>query len=116
MKVSLKEGLVTIALNPGNTVTLEQVRKSIKDDAFTPKDARVVVVGQLTDANGKLAFKVSGTNEMFPVSHTAHASWGKKAGKELSITGLISTPAKASESGTLEIIQASTPSGGNKQP
>lgn len=116
MNVSLKEGLVTIALDPGNTVTLQQVRKAIKDDAFTPKDARVAVVGQLTNANGKLEFKVSGTNEIFPVSPTAHASWGRKVGEELSITGLISTPAKGSGSGSLEITQASTPSGGNKQP
>ena len=109
MNVSLKEGLVAIALNTGNTVTLDQVRKAIKDDAFTPKDARVVVVGQLTNANGKLEFKVSGTNEMFPVLPSAQALWGKKAGEELSITGLISTPAKGSESGTLEITQAFTP-------
>lgn len=116
VNVSLKRGLVSISLNPGNAVTLQQVRKAIEDDAFKPKDARVVVLGELATANGKLEFKVSGTNEMFPVSPTAHASWGKKAGEELSITGLISTPAKGSESGTLEITQASTPSGGNKQP
>jgi len=110
VNVSLKQGLVSIAFKPGNTVTLQQVRKAIKDDAFTPKDARVVVVGQLTNANGKLEFKVSGTSEMFPVSPTAHTSLDKKVGQQLSITGLISTPSNRSESGSLEITQASAPS------
>ena len=115
MNVSLKQGLVSIALNPGNTVTLEQVRKAIEDDAFKPKDARVVVVGQLTNANGKLEFKVSRTNETFPVSPTAHASWDKKVGQELSVTGIISTPASRNESGMLEITQVSAPPGANKE-
>lgn len=116
MNVSLKQGLVSIALMHGNTITLQQVRKAIEDDAFKPKDARVVVLGELTTTNGKLEFKVSGTTETFPVSSTAHAQWNKKTGQQLSVTGLISTPANGSGSGTLEITQASTPSGGNKQP
>lgn len=116
MNVSLKQGLVSISLSPGNTVTLQQVRKAIEDDAFKPNDARVVVVGQLMTANGRLEFKVSDTKEIFPVSSTAHAQWAKKTGQELSITGLISTPKNRNESGTLEITQATSPSGVNKEP
>jgi hypothetical protein len=109
VNVSLKQGLVSIAFKPGNTVTLQQVRKAIKDDAFTPKDARVIVVGLLMNANGKFEFKVSGTSEMFPVSPTAHTSLDKKVGQRLSITGLISAPSNRNESGSLEITQVSAP-------
>ncbi len=115
MNVSLKQGLVSITLTPGNTVTLQQVRKAILDDAFTPKDALVVVLGQLTNANGKLEFKVSGTNEMYPVSPTAHASWDKKTGEQLLVTGLISAPANRDGSGSLEITEASAPSDARKK-
>lgn len=117
MNISLKQGLVSIALKPGNTVTLQQVRKAIKDDAFTPKDARVVVAGELEKtANGRLAFKVNGTNETYPVSSTAHASWDKKTGQQLFVTGLISAPANRNEPGNLEITEASAPPAVHKEP
>ena len=115
MNVSLKQGLVSITLTPGNTVSLQQVRKAILDDAFKPKDARVVVAGQLTHANGKLQLKVSGTNEMFPVSSTGHGSWDKKTGEQLLVTGLISASANQDGSGNLEITEASAPSGAPKK-
>lgn len=116
MNVSLKTGLVSITLKPGNTATLQQVRTAIADDAFTPKDARVVVLGELTTANGRLEFKVSGTKEIFPVSSTAHAQLDKKVGQQLSATGLVSAPASRNGSGTFEITAASIPSAVHKEP
>ena len=116
MNVSLKQGLVSITLKQGNTVTLKQVRKAIEDDAFTPKDARVVVAGELKTANGRLEFKVSGTNERYPFSSTAHASWDKKTCQQLLVTGLISAPPNRNESGTLEITEACMPSAVHKEP
>jgi copper chaperone CopZ len=108
VNVSLKTGLVSITLKPGNTVRVEQVRKAILDDAFAPKDARVVVVGDLVSQDGKLQFKVAGTNEVFPVESTPHASWQKQSGKPLLVNGLISEPANRSGIGTLQITSASS--------
>ena len=115
MNVSLKQGLVSITLKPGNTVTLQQVSKAIEDDAFKPKDARVVVVGEFTNAERRLGFKVSGTNEIFPVSPAAHTSWEKNTGQQLLVTGVISAPANRNESGTLAITQTSKPAGDAKE-
>lgn len=110
MNVSLKTGLVSITLEPGNTVRVEQIRKAILDDAFTPKDARVAVVGDLVSQGGKLQFKVAGTNELFPVAaptHMPHMPWQNEAGQAVLATGLISVPAKGSAGGTLQIVSVS---------
>lgn len=107
MNVSLKQGLVSIALKPGNTVTLQQVRKAIEDDAFTPKEARVVVVGELAPSGGKLQFKIARTNEVFPVEPTPHASWQKQTGRALLVNGLISEPTNRNDTGILQITGTS---------
>lgn len=72
--VFLKRGLVDIKLKPGNTIRIEQIRKAIENNAFTPKSANVVVVGKVVSQSGKLHFNVAGTNEMFPLATTAHKS------------------------------------------
>lgn len=115
MNVSLKTGLVSITLKPGNTVRVEQIRKAILDDAFTPKDARVAVVGDLVSQGGKLQFKVAGTNEVFAVESTPHASWQKQSGKLLLVNGLISEPANRAGMGTLQITSASSASPSDKR-
>jgi len=107
VNVSLKNGLVSIKLAPGNTVRIEQIRKAILDDAFTPKEARVVVVGELISQSGDLQFKVARTNETFPVLSAPHTSWRKEVGRELTVNGLIAAPGKGAEGGTLQITSVS---------
>lgn len=80
--VFLNKGLVDIKLKPGNTVTLGAIRKAIENDAFTPKDARVVVAGELVPQSGKRQFKVTGTNETFPLASTPHKSWQTQVGQK----------------------------------
>ena len=115
MDVSLKQGLVSIKLVPGNTVRMEQIRKAILDDAFTPKDARVVAIGELVDQDRGLLFRVAGTNETFPLAPTPHAPLQKEVGRNLTVNGLISSPAKRGDSGTLQITSASGESPGKGQ-
>jgi copper chaperone CopZ len=114
VKVFLNKGLVDVNLKPGNTVKLEQIRKAILDDAFTPKNAQVVVVGELLSQSGKLHLKVAGTDEVFPVASTPHKSWQNQVGHELSVNGLISAPTSTSKSGTLQITSVSGSQTANK--
>jgi copper chaperone CopZ len=114
VNVSLKTGLVSITLNAGNSVTLQQVRKAILDDAFTPKEGRVVVVRELVSQGGRLQFKVARTNELFPVAaptHMQHMPWQNEAGHVVLATGLISAPAKGTEGSTLQIVSVSSLAG-----
>jgi len=107
VNVSLNKGLVSIELVPGNRVRMDQIRKAILDDAFTPKEANVVVVGELVSENGKLRFKVAGTNETFSVTSTPHRSWQMYVGRDVTVDGLLAAPAKGTEGGMLQITSIS---------
>ena len=110
VKVSLNEGKAAMELKPGNSVSIEQIRKAITDQGFTPKEATVTAIGDLSGSNGKLQFKVRGTNDVFPVMETPHAQWRKLEGNNLSVSGLIQPPAQANakEPGLMQITQVSS--------
>jgi hypothetical protein len=114
VNVSLNQGLVSIKLVPGNKVRMDQIRKAILDDAFTPKNANIVAIGKLVSEEGKLQFKVAVTNESFPVASTAHQSWQKYVGRNVTVDGLLAAPAKGAEGGALQIISFSVASAAAK--
>jgi copper chaperone CopZ len=60
--VSLERGAATIALRPGNRITLPQLRQIIKNNGFTAKDATVTVIGTVVERGGKPALSVTGTD------------------------------------------------------
>lgn len=108
--VSLNKGLVSIKLAPGNKVRMDQIRKAILDDAFTPKEAKIAAIGKLVSENGKPQFKVTGTDETFPVASTPHPSWQKYVGRNVTVDGLLAAPAEGTEGGNLQITSVSVPS------
>ena len=63
--VSLGRAVTEIRLNPGNTVTLAQLRKILKDGGFNSGAADVDVMGTLTQRDGAPTLLVSGTTEAF---------------------------------------------------
>ena len=65
VKISLKEGLTILELKPGNTLTIEEMRRVIKNAGYPTKEAAVVARG--TPGDGKV-FVVSGTNETLKLS------------------------------------------------
>jgi len=107
--VSLERASTVIHLKPGNTVTLAQVRKIIKDGGFNSGAADVEVVGTLLRSDGKVMVLVSGTSESFPVVPDAKAPdafrWvsevsGKPSGPVL-LSGRVET------NGTLAVAKGS---------
>jgi hypothetical protein len=66
VRVSLNDGLTVLDLTPGNTVTLAQLRRIIKNNGFASKDASVVARG--TVSSDSAAFTVTGTNEQLSLS------------------------------------------------
>lgn len=104
-KVSLNQGLVAIELKPGNAVSLEQIRKAITDQGFTPKQAKVTAVGDLISLNGKLELKVSGSNDVYEVASTPHAAWNNQTGKEVKVSGVVSGFEGKQKGSTIQITQ-----------
>lgn len=60
VRVSLNEGVAMVVLLPGSTTTIENIRKVIRDNGFTPKAAKVVVTGKLVRADGHTWLEASG--------------------------------------------------------
>ena len=108
VKVSLNEGRAVIVLKPGNSVRLEQIRTVINEQGFTPKDAKIKVIGDLTEADGHLRLKVSGNNDVFLVLETPHVGWRKQIGNNLLVSGIVATPPSAKEPGTIQITEVTS--------
>jgi copper chaperone CopZ len=64
-EVSLNRGSVVIRLEPGNRVTLEQVREAIRESGFTPRDAEVRARGTVVAENGQLGLALPGIGVAF---------------------------------------------------
>jgi len=54
VEVSLNDGNVIVDFAAGSPVSLEDVRETIRRNGFTPKDAKVRIVGELRDVSGSL--------------------------------------------------------------
>lgn len=96
-KVSLNEGLARIRLNSGNKVRLEDLRKAIENNGFTPKEARVTTQAQLVSTNGKLQLKVTGIERIYavvvaPKAQTSQKELQAAVGKTVVVEGIIQPP------------------------
>ncbi len=97
--VSLERAVTEIRLNPGNTVTLAQLRKIIKDGGFNSGAADVEVVGTLVQRDGAPTLAVTGTTESFrvivdpknPEPFSPVAETVKKTSAPVLLTGRIET-------------------------
>ncbi len=108
VKVTLNEGRALILLKPGNSVRLADIRRAVEEQGFTPKDAKVKAIGDLNGADGRLEFKVSGSDEVFPVMQTPHAAWGSQAERSNRlVSGLIAAPSDK-QPATIQITEVST--------
>lgn len=60
VRVSLNEGRADVAFVANSSTTLESIRKVVRDNGFTPKSARVTVVGTLVRADGETWLEAPG--------------------------------------------------------
>jgi copper chaperone CopZ len=115
VEVSLKEGAATIALRPGNHVTVDEIREAIRKNGYTPKDADVTVAGKLIERDGKPALAVGGSDVVYPLAESAGArgklaELRKSTGKEVIVKGhLPESPAKGGAPQPLEVHDFSAP-------
>jgi copper chaperone CopZ len=86
--VSLNKGLATVKLQPGNTLEPQQFWDAVRKNGFTPKETRVVVRGEVTNA-ARPQFQVAGTNEVFELKGNGAALDEAKhaAGKPVIVDG-----------------------------
>jgi len=71
VRVSLKEGLTTLELKPGNRITVAKLREIIKNKGFVSRDAVIVAAGAELPNAGGAVFEVSGTGERLRLAGSA---------------------------------------------
>jgi copper chaperone CopZ len=94
VEVSLNKGLATVKLKPANTVSVPQLWELIHKNGYTPKTTVVSVRGELTNVNGRLQLKISGTKDTLPLiadpkSATAYSEAPKKIGRTVIVQGVM---------------------------
>lgn len=91
VQVSLNQGLATLTLKDGNTVTMKQLQDAIAKNGFTTKQANVIAVGQLISQSDKLLLHVSGSNEeyLLKTANGAIPPQNSLLGKTVSVTGTV---------------------------
>jgi hypothetical protein len=62
--VSLERAMTDLRLRPGNTVTLDQLRKIIKNNGFNAEEADITVVGKISERGGQPVLSVTGTESV----------------------------------------------------
>ena len=89
--VSLEKGLAVVKMKPGNTATLKQLSEAITKNGFTMKDSAVTVAGAVVTTDGKVALRVSGSNDMLQLAPEPGAPPNviSMAGKAVVIEGTI---------------------------
>jgi copper chaperone CopZ len=60
VRVSLNEGVAVVSLAAGSSTTVENIRKVIRENGFTPKTAQVVITGKLVRSDGLTWLEASG--------------------------------------------------------
>src|SRR5260370_35241021 len=98
VEVSLNNGLATVKLKPGNTVSVPQLWELIHKNGYTPKATTVSARGELANVNGILQLKVSGTKDTLPLAADPKNAAGyleaaKKLGQTVIVQGVMA-PAK----------------------
>jgi hypothetical protein len=68
--LKLNEGRAVLELRPENTLTLGQVRESVRRNGFTPREARVTATAEVLSGD-TLRLRVAGTQDVYVVRTTA---------------------------------------------
>lgn len=94
VEVSLNKGLATVKLKPANTVSVPQLWELIHKNGYTPKTTVVSVRGELTNVNGSLQLKISGTKDTLPLTAdpknaAAYSEAHKKLGQTVIVQGVM---------------------------
>ncbi|HEY6937890.1 MAG TPA: heavy metal-associated domain-containing protein [Terriglobales bacterium] len=103
--VSLNQGLASVKLKAGNTVTMEQLRKAVEKNGFVTKQAEVTVRGQLL-FSGKPRLQVLGTDETYdltPANGSVPANWQELSGKTVIVVGSVPAATKGNKVKTMEV-------------
>lgn len=88
-QASLNKGMATIQLKPGNSVSLEQILERVRNNGFTPKEAKVTALGEVLYIGEKLQLKIAGQNYEIESPAGTSEELKKRTGETLLVEGVI---------------------------
>ena len=98
VNVSLNQGLATVKLKPGNTLSVPRFWELLHEKGYTPKATAISVRGEVSGTPGRLQLKVSGTSDILnlvpdPKNAAGFNEAAGKVGQSVVIQGVM-TPGK----------------------
>ena len=102
VNVDLNSGLVSIALNSGNSASMKEFNAAVEKNGFTHKDAKIVARGKLTGTAAAPVFEVSGTGDRYQLeAGGAAVDVTSLLGKTVTVKGTLPQAAKGKTSARL---------------
>lgn len=91
VKVSLKKAQADFRLKPGIPLDVAKLREAVVKAGFTPTWVKFKAAGHLVEQNGRMGFKVKGSEQVIPLEGTQElAQLRQKASrKEVTIRAVI---------------------------
>lgn len=110
-EVSLEDGLVTVGLEPENTLTLAALRDAIRERGFSPREAEVRVAGQVEMAEGAPALHVPGSARLYRLVAAAEALERLRAaqGRTVVLAGNVPRSEDGEDPATIHVIAVEDP-------
>ena len=88
--VSLEKGLAVVKMKPGSPVTFKQLNDAISKNGFTMKDSVATIAGTVSETNGKVVLRVSGSNDVLTLIPEGSAQTvASETGKSVVVTGIV---------------------------
>lgn len=108
--VSLEEGLVTVGVSPDSRLTIAALRRTIRDQGFSPQAADVWVSGQLSEANGTFELRVPGSEVTYSLVADGEilTRLRERSGHEVLLRGHIGQDEDGTTPTTLEVESVSS--------
>ena len=86
-EVSLNEGHVTVDFAPQHAVTVAELRRTIRAQGFSPREARVRVSGRLEERNGSLVLVFPGGSFRLEAAPPRRTELRRRLGEEVILAG-----------------------------
>ena len=95
VSVTLKRGVAHITLKKGNTLTMADLRRIIKEAGYASRQATVTVVGTAQGAGSRFTLTVTGSREVFDLEAEPGRSLAeveRRIDRTVEMTGTIPAP------------------------
>ena len=87
--VSLEDGLVTVRVTADTRLTIAVLRKTIRNQGFSPRSAEIHVSGQIVETEDALALRVPGSGITYAIEggEGVRGRLHEAVGREVLLTG-----------------------------